>query len=248
MQEKVNKWIENGCSFDEGVAILASISKHRALAKAIGNRPHRYSEKLRYELLKYAGTQNDITVIGKTDIPTNLDISASEKPRSFKEGQLPPEVEKAIKFHSDAFKQRAILHEAMANLPDKNTPELIAEREDLSNQIAECSEVIEIMWKANEEYKVNGTLPDVDAIVARLNAKAEKPSLPETENELNELKLNIQKSISADRFMLDYQQKTKGKNKNPLPPGPKRTKTELRIKQKEKDLTNIEIKLASLPK
>ncbi|MEI8049503.1 MAG: hypothetical protein WCI92_19150 [Bacteroidota bacterium] len=181
-------------------------------------------------------------------INTENETYNKPKIKSFKEGQLPPEVEKAIKFHSDAFKQRAILHEAMANLPNKNTPELIAEREDLSNQIAECSEVIEIMWKANEEYKVNGTLPDVDAIVAKLNAKSDEPTLPETVNELKELKLNIQKSISADRFMLDYQQKTKGKNKNPMPNGSKRSKIDLRIKQKEAELTQIEIKLASFKK
>ena len=247
MQEKINNWINNGFNYDEGVAILASISKHKALAKTIANRPHRYADKLRYELLKAAGLQTNPSVFVIPPISADPEIDSENKPaiKSFKPGQLPPEVEKAIKFHSDAFKQRAILHEAMANLPNKNTPELIAEREDLSNQIAECSEVIEIMWKANEEYKVNGTLPDVDAIVAKLNAKSDEPLLPETLNELKELKLNIQKSISADRFMLDYQQKTKGKNKNPMPNGPKRTKIDLRIKQKEAELSQIEIKLAS---
>ena len=222
MQEKVSKWIEDGCNFDEGVIILASFIKHKGLAKSIANRPHRYSEKLRYELLKAAGLQTNPSVFVNPPGSADPEIDSENKPaiKSFKPGQLPPEVEKAIKFHSDAFKQRAILHEAMANLPNKNTPELIAERENLSNQIAECSEVIEIMWKANEEYKINGTLPDVDAIVAQLNAKVEEPSLPETLNELKEVKLNIQKSISADRFMLDYQQKTKGKNKNPMPNGP----------------------------
>ncbi len=250
MQEKVNKWIENGCDFDEGVIILASFSKYKGLAKSIANRPHRYAEKLRYELFKIAGfkleeLQQNINPYG---IKTEIETDDTPPVRSFKVGQLPPEVEKAIKFHSDAFKTRAILHEAMANLPDKNTPELIKRREELSDEIAACSEVIEIMWKANEKYNVNGTLPNIDAIVAQLNAKYQEPALPESITELNALKLDLQKSISKDRFMLDYQQQTKGKNKNPLPPGPKRTKTELRIKQKESELTVIELKLAPLPK
>ena len=243
MEEKINNWIKNGFNYDEGVAILASISRYKALANSIANRPHRYTEKLRYELFKIAGFKFE--EIHPSAINTENNSKTTPEIKSFKDGQLPPEVEKAIKFHSDAFKTRAILHEAMANLGNKNTPEIIAEREDMSNQIAVCSEIIELMWKANEEYKVNGTLPDVDAIVAQLNAKADEPLLPETLNELKELKLNIQKSISADRFMLDYQQKTKGKNKNPMPNGPKRTKIDLRIKQKEAELSEIEIKLAS---
>ena len=256
MQVKVKKWVAEGCDFDAGIAILANKGKHKQMVKVMSNRPYRYADKLRYELLKAAGLNTGPPVNkllstvhnpGNDFEPHSGDVS----PRSISSSsdQLPSEVEKVIKFHSDAFKTRAILHEAMANLPNDNTDALIAGRKELSDQIAECSEMIDIMWKAKEDYYVNNIIPDINALTAKKLAE-EKPvlDLPEDLEELKKMKKNLQSANTKDQCMLDYRQPTKGEKKNPLPDSPKRIKIELRIKQRDTEIEAIDYKLVNSSK
>jgi len=254
MQEKVNNWIAEGCDFNAGIVILSSTGRHKQLVRVMSNRPVRYTEKLRYELLKAAGLNTGFPVIKpladsftpEKDYTPNSESAAPEL-KSVKNDQLPEEVEKVIKFHADAFKTRAILHEAMANLPNDNTDALIAQRKELSDQIAECSGMIEIMWKAKEDYYVNNIIPDINALTAEKKAE-EMPvaDLPDNPDELKKMKKNLQSANTKDQCMLDYRQTTKGEKKNPLPDSPKRIKIELRIKQRDNTINAIDYKLVHL--
>ena len=186
MQEKVNKWLEQGCDYNEGVSLLASLPNNKQLVKVISGRPHRYTDKLRYELLKAADLNTLLpnqNVISAKTLPTEVDNpdsgKVSQNKKTVKKDQLPTEVEHIIKLHSDAYKTRAILHDAMAELPSENTDKLILKRKEFSNQIAECSEIIDAMYKAKEDYYTNGTIPDIQALTAvqlEENKVAELPS------------------------------------------------------------------------
>lgn len=55
MRQRLFEWIENGCDFEEGVSLLASISKNKQLARIMAGREARYADKLMYELCKAAG-------------------------------------------------------------------------------------------------------------------------------------------------------------------------------------------------
>jgi hypothetical protein len=253
MQEKVNKWIAEGCDFNEGIAILTYSVRHKQLVRIMSNRPHRYAEKLHYELLKAAGlntglpvNKSGLTLITSGDVYEPQLGAVSTKKKSAKKDQLPEEVEKVIKFHADAFKTRAILHEAMANLPNDNTDALIAQRKELSDQIAECSEMIDTMWKAKEDYYVNDIIPDIKALTAEKQADV-KPvvELPDDLEELKKMKKNFQSANTKDQCMLDYRQTTKGEKKNPLPDSPKRIKIELRMKQRDTAIEAIDYKLVN---
>jgi hypothetical protein len=255
MQEKVNKWLESGCDYDEGVNLLASFPAHKQMAKIIAGRPHRYTEKLRYELLKCASADSGATSLetiklaGSTPQPINnstiqpLNKSTTQQLNPSTQKQLPPEVEHVIKLHADAYKTRAILHSAMAELPSENTEGLIKKRKEFSDQIAECSKVIDAMHKAKDEYYVNGTIPDIKAITANNAESSNPPDLPDDLQNLKDLKKQIQSLLSKDQHMLDYQQTKKGNNLNPMPKGPKRTKIELRMKSRTEALETIERKL-----
>ncbi|MFZ4548711.1 MAG: hypothetical protein ACOYN4_14790 [Bacteroidales bacterium] len=263
MQEKVNKWMANGCNFSEGVALLASTGKHKQLVKSISGRPQRYSQKLRYELLKYAASSTGaslaeiINLAAPTPQPLNsstpqqLNLSTPQQlnpstTQPTTKDQLPPEVEHVIKLHADAYKTRAILHDAMAGLPSGNTKELVLKRKTHSDQIADCSLVIDVMHKAKEDYYTNGTIPDIKRLTELYTKNNDVPVLPDNIEELKEMKKKVQSLISKDQFFLDYQQPNKGKNLNPMPKGPKRTKIELRMKSRLEALENIELKLHEL--
>ena len=256
MQEKVNKWIAEGCDFDAGIAILNTSGRHKQLVRVMSNRPHRYVEKLHYELLKAAGlytglpvNKPGLTLMASGDIYKPQLGAVSTKNKSSKKDQLPEQVEKVIKFHADAFKTRAILHEAMANLPNDNTDALIAQRKELSDQIAECSEMIDIMWKAKEDYYVNNIIPDIKALTAEKKAKETLVvELPDALDELKKMKKNLQSGNTKDQCILDYRQTTKGEKKNPLPDSPKRIKIEIRIKQRDTAIEAIDYKLVNSTK
>jgi len=134
----------------------------------------------------------------------------------------------------------------MAELPRENTPEMIKKRKVFSDQIADCSLVIEIMHNAKDDYYVNGTIPDIKALTG-IKPEADKPiELPDSIEQLKDLRRRMQNSNSKDQFYLNYQQDTKGTNPNPMPKGPKRTKIELRMKSRTEALEQIEIKLNEL--
>jgi hypothetical protein len=261
MQEKVNKWLEQGCDYNEGVSLLASFPNNKQLVKVISGRPHRYTDKLRYELLKCASANSEATSLetiklaGSTHQPINRSTiqpfnnsttqqlnPSTHQPTK----QLPPEVEHVIKLHADAYKTRAILHDAMAGLPSGNTNELVLKRKTHSDQIADCSLVIDIMYKAKEDYYTNGTIPDIKALTAKNTESSNSSDLPDDLQNLKDLKKQIQSLLSKDQHMLDYQQIKKGNNLNPMPKGPKRTKIELRMKSRTESLETIERKLHAL--
>ena len=123
---------------------------------------------------------------------------------------------------------------------------MIIKRKELSDQIAECSVIIDAMYKAKEDYYTNGTIPDIKALTALKPEENKAAELPSDVDSLKDLKKNLQTNICKNQFLLDYQQNTKGKNPNPLPKGPKRTKIELKIKSFTETLELIEIKLKEL--
>lgn len=250
MQEKVRKWIDAGCNFNSGVEILAGTGRHKQLAKVMSGHEKRYADKLKYELLKAAGLPTGLPTHGKTfqtDVYTPALGPVPVKAKPVMAKPLPPEVEKAIKLHADAFKTRSILHATMANLPTDNIPALVSKRLTLSNEIAECSAVIDIMWKAKEDFYVNNIVPDVKALLATLQVEETRHvELPDTPVALRDMKKHLQSANSKDQFQLDYRQTTKGEHKNPLPQSPKRLKIELRMKQRSETIEAIDFKLLSL--
>ncbi|MFZ4548748.1 MAG: hypothetical protein ACOYN4_14975, partial [Bacteroidales bacterium] len=123
---------------------------------------------------------------------------------------------------------------------------MIKKRKEFSDQIAECSQVIDTMHKAKEEYYTNGTIPDIKALTAIRTESSNPSDLPDNLQDLKDLKKQIQSLLSKDQHMLDYQQTKKGKNLNPMPKGPKRTKIELRMKSRTEALETIERKLHHL--
>ena len=263
MQEKINKWIANGCIYSEGIALLNSTGKFKQLIRSIAGRPHRYADKLRYELSKLAAASSGISTANfiKANppkpasqvaastllvIPPPIIHSVAPEKIEDKNKQLPSEMEHVLKLYSDAFKTRAILHSAMCETSSDNSKHTIAKRKKLSDQIAGCSLVIDTMHKAKNDYYTNATIPDLNSLTSIYTSKPNSAALPNSIIELKEFKRQIQALLFKDRNMLAYQQQSKGKNENPMPLSPRRTKIELKMAERLTSIENIEIKIHEL--
>lgn len=248
MLEKVQKWIEEGCNYEKGIAILAESGKEKNILKIITGRP-RYADKLYYLLTKHAGISEILPA--RTVVTTKIETTAkyvsklkstSQKP---KDNQVPAEIEKLIKLHADLFKERAIMHEAMGNLPSANTDAIVLKRKELSDKIAEHSAKIDILFTAKENFYKTGT------IVTLAELFPEKPSekpiedfiFPTDEDGLKKMKKNLQSANTKDQNLLEYQNEKKGTKPAPMPKGPKRMKIELRVDNRKLTITDIDNKL-----
>lgn len=257
MEEKVKKWLAEGCDFEAGLVLLASTgSRHKQLVKTMSGRAHRYAVKLKYELMKEAGLKSVSLDLSATPITTTaapVTLVKGTKPAKNetpdKTGKtLPKAVEDLIKIYSDAFKTRAILHEQMGEMPTENTPDLVSRRKRLVEEIARLTAIVETGHKAKEDFYVNGIVPDVEKLFAAPAPAAAEKELPADVDELKKMKKNLQSANTKDQFMLDYRQKTKGERENPLPVGPKRAKLEGRIAEREEKIKLIDYKLLPTPK
>lgn len=248
MLEKVQKWIEEGRNFEAGIAILTESGKEKNILKIITGRP-RYADKLFYLLTKHAGLRQilPLTIIA----PIKIDTEGKKLPKDkniqqkTKDNQVPAEIEKLIKLHADLFKERAIMHEAMGNLPTANTDAINLKRKELSDKIAEHSAKIDILFTAKENFYKTGTIVTLAELFPEKPADKPKEEFvfPTDEDGLKKMKKNLQSANTKDQNLLEYQNEKKGNKPAPMPKGPKRTKIELRIDNRKLTITDIDTKL-----
>jgi len=249
MYEKVQKWLEEGCNFEQGIAILTESGKEKNILKVITGRPKRYADKLKYLLLKHAG----ISKITSTNLPHAPKSDATGKyvpvlnvvGQKSKDKQVPAEIEKLIKLHANLFKERAILHEAMGKLPTDNSDAVILKRKHLSDEIADHSARIDILFTAKENFYKTGTIVTLAELFPEKQADKikEEFEFPTDEDGLKRIKKNLQSANTKDQNLLEYQSEKKGTKPAPMPKGPKRLKIELRIDNRKLTITQIDTKL-----
>lgn len=252
MQEKVQKWLNDGCDFDEGIALLREIGKDNPTLKIISGRPKRYADKVRYLLLKRVNFADTNPIVSKS--PKQSNSSETYKPVFIKtepgdkKKQIPSEIEKLIKLHSKLFLERSVLHEAMGNLPSENTDSLIEKRSKISDQIEELSFKIDILFEAKEQFYKTGEILTIDELFPEKKTPPvnQEVLLPSDEDGLKKMKKNLQSANTKDQNLLEYQSEKKGTKPAPMPNGPKRLKIELRIDNRKVVITQIDTKLVNL--
>lgn len=270
MNERFFEWIENGCNFEEGVSLLASISKNKQLARIMAGREARYADKLMYELCKASGLEiSDYQKFAKyaeqlkeiessnpdaeeTD-PTGPAADDPETPASDKklpgypDKQLPEDVERVIKEHADLFKLRAQLHEQLAGLPGDNESETVKKRKNIIDSIAFMSFRIDRLFEAKEAFYTNNEMPNMAIIFPEPKPEPEPvDDLPDDIAELKKRKKNFQSANTKDLNQLEFQSDKKGEKPSQMPAGPKRLKLETRIADRIAEIEKIDFKLLEL--
>jgi hypothetical protein len=254
MNKKIKNWLTGDKDFTEGILLLKEFGKNKHLLRIIQDRPKRYAGKLEYELRKIAKLVN---VAVKPGIPANskktgkkeIDLpGAKTSDQSYKLENIdhyPKKVQSVILEFRKLYILRARYHKNMGDIPDQNTPQNIAARKDLSDKIKLLSEKMDILWKARVLFDTKKIVPDIKELLAKPAVKEKSIDLViEMKGaELVTRKKNLESSLTKDRNLLTYQEKTKQDKENQMPIGPKRDKILVRIKEKETELELINKKL-----
>ena len=137
----------------------------------------------------------------------------------------------------------------MKKLGDSNEKEVVEKRQAISIEIDKLSIRMELLYGAFKAYDTNKELPDTSILYPE-ETKGDGYEASST-NDIEKLKgqkKNLQSSLTKDRNMLLYSDKTKPKDgkKNPLPDGPEKTRLQKRVAKKEQDIKAIAQRIADL--
>jgi hypothetical protein len=146
---------------------------------------------------------------------------------------LPKVIRRLMYEYHDCYEKRTRTHIAL-KLVEGNSESKNAERIDLLDQIARYSARMDQLQVAKKAWETTGILPEESSLWATKPAQVVL-----NRAELRAKKLNLQKTLSKDQNLLDYQSKIKGKEPKPMPKGPKRDAIVIRMKEKEKEIDQI---------
>jgi hypothetical protein len=252
-KELVEKWIEKGCNYEDGCTLFAQYGKNKVLARIFPGRQHRYEGKLKYELCKAVHISDSLdqtNLHSQNDLPenkANSNLPVNKLPAIQVEDDLPEEVKMVTTELSRLTAERAKLHELMSKI-EGNEETSVDARKQASDKIESLSNLIEILYSVKEAYYNDKVIPNIAELFAEPISAPEKPDneLPNTIDELKELKKSIQRSLSKDKNLLEFQTETKQKKANPMSESPKRKGIEKRIDKKIKKIESIDFKLIDL--
>lgn len=165
--------------------------------------------------------------------------------------ELPEEVKMVISELSKLTADRSKLHTAMSSI-EGNDDTSVDARKQASDKIESLSNLIEILYAVKEAYFNDKVIPNIDELFSAkpalidANVPEKEEDLPVTAEELKKQKTSIQRSLSKDKNLLEFQTETKQEKLNPMPEGPKRKSIEKRIAKKQKEIENINLKLVDL--
>ena len=238
-KESVEKWIEKGCDYNEGCNLFAQFGKNKVIARLFPGRQLRYEGKLKYELCKAVGISDMLE--------QKKEVQEIELPIKQDETELPEEVKMVTAELSKLIADRSKLHASMSAM-EGNNETTVNDRKDLSDEIERMSNLIDILYAVKEAYYNDKVIPNINELFAKPAPEPEQTEeeLPATITELKELKKSIQRSLSKDKNLLEFQSETKQKKANPMPESPKRKGIEKRIDKKIKKIESIDFKLIDL--
>jgi hypothetical protein len=261
-RQKAVEWLNSkDRSFDKGISILKEAGyKPHVTANLEKNRNRRdVPGKLLREIRLF------IRYCVHPDAPEHEDeppfVNPEEKQDANIQAELskeyPPVIKKLLSEHSDLYKGRSIMHKDLKAVGENNDEKSAAQRQRLGVMIDASSRRMDILWKAFDEYKQSGTLPEEslfekpfnpeDSVKAKTEDNSEnKLFIPESVEELKKLSENLRIKIRKGENRLEYRQETIGDKPDPMPDGPKRVKQEKRIENFKKHKEAVDLKLAEL--
>ena len=268
-KQLVQDWKNKGSNYTEGCQLLLTIGPKNRFHGFLKGSPDFKDRrnKLEYELRKASG----ITVLKALKPERNqavnqppkarpprqlvnkqshsdqmIDIMNADKaPKKPKPGDVVPEVIQDCKnLYSSMYKERSKIYELRTALGFDNTADLVNKRKTFTEQIMDMSGKMELLHETISTWESTGQLPERNVASNLISAEGE--ALPNSVDELKDMKKNLQTNNSKDRNRLDYQTARSKQRKTPMPEGPKKVKIENRIADREKKISEINDKLKKI--
>lgn len=276
-REAAMTWLSHDAKrrdYDTGVDILIKSGFKPTVAKKLKSHGHQpwTVEKLHYCLremiqMYYAPDDERFADVPDADILNHEDPSSltSDKSKTLIEqvrdkkkfDEMPRVIQLLIRTFADSYKQRAILHRQMSDIPEDNSQENMDKRSQLSAQIDYLSEVMDKINVWKEAYDKGSSLPDADEMASILNPntdESKKNKSTEEDDKIasmdeNTLKIrhhSIQNQITRKENQIKYQSPSKKDKDNPMPECPKRLKLQKQIENLKVELEKVDYALARL--
>jgi hypothetical protein len=265
IKEQIIDWFNGPQDYDQGVDLLQEVSRKNKVIKKLSRRGETRDsvEKLIYELNKVAGFKQiperkaaaaQKTSKAKSVKPEDNDTRKSdEKEQKFNLigdediNSYPPEVNRLVKEYSSLYMERGKKHNDFKKIGDGNDQVSIDNRKSIIDEIKRLSDRMEILYESFQSFEIDGKQVDADSLWPADPGKTlvvQSVSI----DELKTMKKNLQSSLTKDRNLLLYGNKTQPKNgkEKPMPTSPKRTILEKRVLKKEQEIASIEQQIADL--
>lgn len=273
-RQKAVDWLNGTRDFNEGIQILeeskfkpgvvAKLKKHGVNGPEAINR----LKFLMRELIQ-AWAMPDDQLADNVDPYTGLDADSDTKDHSDNEAMklveaiklldvgehiFPTNISAVIREYANAYKRRDALHKQLFDMPEDNDEKTMQARAELSDQIAELSDLMEKLYPLYEKYQTEGKdISDED--MKMLEGAGDDPKIRDTpevdysklsKEDLQKARKSVSTKISRARNMLEYQQEAKAEVTNPMPDCPKRVKYESKIANLSADIEKIDYAIAAL--
>ena len=207
------------------------------------------------------------------DIPEEKQLGIMAMSRKIEEEEMTVEDVNAVHViheYAAAYRRREKAQRLMAEVGEQNDEESMARRKQFSDEIEECTALMERLYPLFERYQSGAEISaeDVEKALGMPQATSPTPSSTSAENtaatesgaahtseaasdlegksreELVLLKKNATSRITRAKCKLEYQTETKGETPNPMPEGPKREKLLAKIANEEKLIEAIDMAIA----
>ncbi len=235
--QEISDWFNSSMNYTEGVILYSKYGKNPSLKKIFPGKESRYARKLAYELGKIIGINHVIPLIESKTVEKVIPIEPLPQPDNVQKDSIPDIMAKIIKRMQKVYTDRSLLHKKLKAVPPDNRCDNVQTRKEIVEKMSKLSDEMDSLSEHKSNYQINGILPDPIKLFGKPSDN--KPA-PVDYNKAGKRRFTLQKSISKDRLLLDYQKPKKQAEKNPMPTGPKRTLIEQRIKKKLAEIKELD--------
>jgi hypothetical protein len=276
--------------FTEGLAILREAGFKPGVTRKLehdGAGGPAAAERLEFQLREYVkayGFKSDVPDTdaelhvfdgeeSPADVPEEKQLGIMAMSKKIEEEEMTVEDVNAVHViheYAAAYRRREKAQRLMAEVGEQNDEESMARRKQFSDEIEECTALMERLYPLFERYQSGAEISaeDVEKALGMPQATSPTPSSTSAENsaatesgaahtseaasdlegktreELVLLKKNATSRITRAKCKLEYQAETKGETPNPMPEGPKRTQLLAKIANEEKLIEAIDMAIA----
>lgn len=157
---KITEWFNNGCNYDEGVAIYASLkdAKPNLLSLFKKKNSSAFLEKLKYELSKHKESKETFTILIAQKEVTKINIITPESNyKPLRVSDFPMALHPVYLKKKQDFGMACSLKMQLNNLPDENEEEALK----MCLEIDRLFDAIELAWKQLDHYSETKSILNV---------------------------------------------------------------------------------------
>ena len=270
MKNEVEKWLENGGDYEEGVELLRKYSRNRMLVRRYERSAERYlGGTLRALLVRMAKAQGGqqpsrTAVVDAGQQPSTAAEDAGQQPNTAAAtdgGQEPGEdgTEAAREVPAVVAEAKSLLHELWVAMSAKqvelrdvgegNSEREVAERKRIMAERDPIIKDYNELYGLKEEYYERGEVPEeLERMVRRLRGEATEATAKSLWADMSDLELTKARKAKKMQLtrcenQLNYQSNRREPERRPMPDGPKRHQIESKHKTLQAELRDMDLEI-----